>query len=556
MATEVAPAKPSESPGEKAGGEDKTEKKGRPKKAKIKRIARNVLHDERLESFDDEGGKYESVRLETLKAPHVHARIRLDKEISEYSYNILEPALIPQEEAYLKFILETLNRTLVWGEKELFSREEREEYLVENVTEIIDSYNMELSRMTHDRLLYYIVRDFMGFGKVDAAFLDPNIEDISCDGVNIPIFLYHRDFGSIKSNIVFETDEELDGYVIALAQRCQKLITVAEPILDATLPDGSRMNCTLGRDVTTRGSTFTIRKFKADPLTPVDILGYNTCSEEMIAHIWLAVEHGESIICAGGSASGKTATMNILAMFIPAACKIISIEDTREINIPHENWIAGVTRGGAEAENPGDIDMYDLLRSALRQRPEYVLVGEVRGKETMTMFQAMATGHTTYSTMHAESVQSIVYRLENPPINIPRVLLNALNMVIIHRIMRVGDKRVRRMTEIVEIIGIEPTTLEVITNRVFHWTSAGDTFHYSGHSNMYEKVMEKEDMTNDEVHTEVGKRADCVRYLVKKKMRGYREVTDLVFKYYEDSEKTMEYVKEGLSGLLYGFRRD
>jgi flagellar protein FlaI len=371
---------------------------------------------------------------------------------------------------------------------------------------------------------------------------DPAVEDVSCDGPEIPVFIYHRELGSIKTNVVYDSDEELESYVVALAQRCGRTITIAEPVLDATLPDGSRLNSTLGREVTTRGSSYTIRKFSEDPLTMVDLLRFNTLDSDMAAHLWLSCQYGESMISAGGTASGKTSTINSIALFIPPASKVISIEDTREINLPHENWIAGITRGGAEAEGEGDIDMYDLLRAALRQRPEYVIVGEVRGKETMTMFQAMATGHTTYSTMHADSVQSIVYRLENPPINIPRVLLNALNLVIIHSQLRVKDKRVRRITELVEIIGIEPLTLEIITNKVFQWVPASDSFSYTGHSKLYEKIMELEGLTAEEVLRERRQPANIIRWMDNRDIRNFRDVSQIVAEYYEDPEKIMKQV--------------
>ena len=464
-------------------------------------------------------------------------------------YSVIEPDLTKREQDMLEFILETLNRILEYKEGEIENDVEKRELLEQKIKEIIDDYLLELSGPSKRKVIYYIIRDYVGYGKIDVLTRDTDVEDVSCDGTAIPIFLYHREHGSIKSNVVYETDEELEGFIVSLAQRCGKTITVADPILDATLPDGSRMNATLGREITTRGSSFTIRRFKADPLTIVDLVGrFNSLSPEMAAHLWLAVQYGESVIFAGGTASGKTSTMNSAAIFIPPSSKVISIEDTREVNLPHENWIAGVTRGGAEAESASDIDMYDLLRAALRQRPEYVLVGEVRGKETMTMFQAMATGHTTYSTMHADSVKSIVYRLENPPIGIPRVLLNALNLVVIHGQMRVGDKRVRRITQIVEIIGIEPLTLEIITNLVYEWTGRGDTFKYGGHSNLYEKIMDLEDKTAEEVLEELNRRSDIIRWLVKTDQRSYLQVWEVVAEYYENPDVIMKKVREGLSG--------
>ncbi|UCH88966.1 MAG: type II/IV secretion system ATPase subunit [Thermoplasmata archaeon] len=536
----AAPA-PQPAPGAQAPGGEQ---------AGVKQATRKKIKKDEgtAESEADEDEDIEEIDLIPIEEPLTYVRVTLDKKHNEYIYNVIEPDLNKKEQDMLEFILETLNRILEYKEGEIESEEEKREILKEKVNEIIEDYMLEINVTSKRKIIYYIVRDYVGYGKIDAITRDTSVEDVSCDGTAIPIFLYHREYGSIKSNVIYETDEELEGFIVSLAQRCGKQITVADPILDATLPDGSRMNATFGREITTRGSSYTIRRFKADPLTIVDLVQFNSLSPEMAAHLWMAVQYGESIIFAGGTASGKTSTMNSSAIFIPPSSKVISIEDTREVNLPHENWIAGVTRGGAEAESASDIDMYDLLRAALRQRPEYVIVGEVRGKETMTMFQAMATGHTTYSTMHADSVKSIVYRLENPPIGIPRVLLSALNLVVIHGQMRVKDKRVRRVTQIVEIIGIEPLTLEIITNQVYEWIGAGDTFKYGGHSNLYEKIMDLEDKTAEEVLEELNKRADIIRYLNKLNKRSYLEVWDIVAEYYENPDTIMEMVEEGLRG--------
>jgi flagellar protein FlaI len=526
------------------------------KKSKISRRVKRVLAEKDVKEIEKEKKEIEEapylkeIDFIPIQEPLTYVRITLNTLNNEYVYNITEPNLSTREKRIHEFIIDTLSRVVLYDEDLMSDKKLRDERLTKNLTEsfenIIEDYGLDLSEESRDKLLYYVIRDYVGYGKVDVIMKDPAVEDVSCDGPEIPVFIYHRELGSIKTNAVYESDEELEGIVVALAQRCGRTITVAEPVLDATLADGSRLNCTLGREVTTRGSSFTIRKFSADPLTMVDLLRFNTLDADMAAHLWLACQYGESIISAGGTASGKTSTMNSIALFIPPACKVISIEDTREVNLPHENWIAGVTRGGAEAESEGDIDMYDLLRAALRQRPEYVLVGEVRGKETMTMFQAMATGHTTYSTMHADSVQSIVYRLENPPINIPRVLLNALNLVIIHNQLRVKDKRVRRITELVEIIGIEPLTLEIITNKVFNWVPASDSYAYTGHSKLYEKIMELEGMTAEEVVRERRRRANIIRWMDKVDIRNFRDVCQVVAEYYEDPEKIMKHVYKDL----------
>ena len=357
---------------------------------------------------------------------------------------------------------------------------------------------------------------------------------------------------SIKTNVKYLEARELEDFVIKMAQLSGKSISISRPVLDATLPDGSRLNQTLGTEVTTRGSSFTIRKFKEDPLTISDLVRWRTFSAEMGAHLWLAVQFGESMICSGGTASGKTTTLNAVSHLIPPSAKIITIEDTREMNLPHENWIAGLTRErkGSEESGGKSIDMYALLVAALRQRPEYMLVGEVRGKETMAVFQAMATGQITYSTIHADSVTSIVRRLENPPINIPRILILGLNLIILQAQVRVKNKRTRRIKELVEIIGIDPTTNEIITNTVFKWIPARDEFKYTGHSKLYEKIMDRENMTADEVLEDVKQRAEVIEWMVEKDVRSHRQVASIINEYYREPIKVITRVRKEMADIM------
>ncbi|MGA1819861.1 MAG: type II/IV secretion system ATPase subunit [Thermoplasmatota archaeon] len=520
-------------------------------KGLFKRPQREVHIIKKAKTREEEVKDYlrglEKIETLDLGSKYVEVEIYLDVETSEYIYNPVEPKLAPKQKEVYEFIIETFNKSLKYDRKAMEDLEEKEKFLELEVKSILRDYSKFVGIINEeflDPILYYIKREYIGYGKIQSIMLDVGVEDVSCDGTDIPIFVYHRDFGSIRTTIKFDTDEELEGFVVSLAQRAGKSISVAIPILDATLPEGHRLNATFGREVTTRGSSFTIRKFKEDPLTISDLVKFGTISPEMAAHFWLGVQYGDSMIFAGGTASGKTATMNAVSIFIPPSAKIISIEDTREVNLPHDNWIAGLTRGSAEGGRETDIDMYQLLRAALRQRPEYVLVGEVRGKETMTMFQAMATGHVTYSTMHADSVKSIVYRLENPPISIPRVLIQALNLVAIHNQLRVKGMRVRRITELVEIVGIEPTSLEIITNRVYKWEPAGDNFVFGGHSNLYEKIMDMEDMTRDEVVTELNRRAEIIEWMVRNEVRLFTDVSTIVAEYYEDPDKVIKLLRE------------
>ena len=391
----------------------------------------------------------EEIEIVPIREPFTYSRVVYDHERSEYMYEVWEPQLDDRDKDFLTMIKDSMTRTLEY-EWDKMAEKDKQEYLQEAVDSFIKSRGLRLEPASKDKIVYYIIRDFVGYGPVDVLMSDLRNEDVSCDGTNIPLFIFHQKFESIKTNVVFDDDDALNSFVVMLGQRCGKQISVANPILDGTSVEGHRVQATYSHEVTTRGSSFTIRRYKEKPFTPVELVKFGTASAEMVAYLWVAVENGKSMMVCGGTASGKTATLNSAALFIRPGAKIVSIEDTREINLPHENWIPGTTRSGVGERGPdgkagGEIDMYDLVRAALRQRPNYIVVGEVRGKETYTMFQAMATGHPTMSTMHADSVKSMVNRLENPPINTPRILLTALNFVIIQTHARIGDSIVRRI---------------------------------------------------------------------------------------------------------------
>jgi len=492
--------------------------------------------------------RQEEVEVFQIREPFSYGRVIYDRQKAEYMYEVWEPQLDEKEQKLLDSIKEAMNRTLEY-DWEKMSAKDKQEYLGEAVESFLKSRGIKLDPTTREKLEYYIIRDFVGYGPIDVLMGDPRIEDVSCDGVGIPLFIFHQKYESVKTNVSFADEDVLNNFVVALGQRCGKQISVAAPILDGTSVEGHRVQATYAREVTTRGSSFTIRRFKEKPFTPVDLIKYNTASPEMVAYVWIAIEHGESMMVCGGTASGKTATLNAAALFIRPGAKIVSIEDTREINLPHENWIPGTTRSGigergADGKAPGEIDMYDLVRAALRQRPNFIIVGEVRGKETYTMFQAMATGHPTMSTMHADSVKSMVNRLENPPINTPRILLTALKFVIIQKHARVGDSTVRRITQVVELVGFEPETNELITNTVYEWDSGTDTFIYKGHSFLFDEIMEMKNMTHEEMEQEFQRRVDLVNYMVEKGMNDFREISKIVVSYYQYPEETAKRVRE------------
>ncbi|MEM2938291.1 MAG: ATPase, T2SS/T4P/T4SS family [Thermoplasmata archaeon] len=492
-------------------------------------------------------------KIYRINYPYTFARILFDKKNFEYYYEAIEPPLNPKLSEILKEIYSSLNQTLKF-EWYLKTQNEKELYLTQSVKKFLESRGIEVTELDRERIFYYLKRDFIKYQKIDPLINDEYIEDISCDGVNVPIYVYHRTYGSIKTNIIFADDSELNSFIVYIAQKCMKQISVSDPILDGTTPEGHRVQATYSREVTTRGGTFTIRRFKEKPFTPTDLIKFGTASPEMIAYLWLGVELGESMIVVGGPASGKTSTLNAIAIFIPPAAKIVSIEDTREINLPHQNWIPGTTRSGIGEKSitgkaSGEIDMYDLVRAALRQRPRYIIVGEVRGRETYTMFQAMATGHTTYSTMHAESVKAMVNRLENPPIGTPRILMTALNNVIIQTQIKVRDEIVRRIKEIVEIVGFEPETNELITNIVFEWDPKKDRFIFRGHSYLFDKIINLKNWTHEEMDKEFERRINVIRYLDKKNITDFRDIWKIITDYYRDPNETIAKITEELKNI-------
>ncbi len=490
----------------------------------------------------------EELEVVPVKPPFTYARVIFDNESSEYLYETFEPELSDREKELLGMVKEALSKTLEY-DIETFGSRDKEEYLKESVESFIRSRSLNIEKASKEKIIYYIIRDFVGYGSIDVLMSDPMIEDVSCDGTDVPLFIFHKKYESLKASGKFTEDDELNSFVVYLGQRCGKQISVANPILDGTTWEGHRVQATYSREITTRGSSFTIRRFKEKPFTPVELIQYNSASPEMVSYMWIAMEHGKSMMCCGGTASGKTATLNAAAIFIRPGAKIVSIEDTREINLPHENWIPGVTRSGVGERGvggkaAGEIDMYDLVRAALRQRPNYILVGEVRGKETYTMFQAMATGHPTCSTMHADSVKSMVNRLENPPINTPRILLTALNFVIIQKHARVGSSTVRRITQMVELVGFEPETNELITNVVYEWDPGTDTFIYKGHSFILDELMEMKSMTHEEMDVEFQRRVDIINYLVEKNITDFREISEIVVSYYQFPDETIKKIRD------------
>ncbi|WP_340818042.1 type II/IV secretion system ATPase subunit [Methanolobus sp. WCC4] len=480
---------------------------------------------------------YEEVERYWVNEPYAFIVILYNEDKNNHLYYIVEPELTDFETTFLNEIKDRLRDVLLVEDIDE-EEDDREAVLDSKIRSIIQDYAIEITPDMLEKISYYIKRDFVRFGKIDALMMDDSIEDVSGNGHDVPIFLYHRAHHNIATNVVYHEDE-LNSFIIQMAQRSGKHISVAEPMVDATMPDGSRIQMTLGTSVTAHGSTFTIRKFSDTPITPVDLIKWGTFSSESMAYLWLCIENNKSLIYAGGTASGKTSSLNAVSLFIPEKAKIITLEDTRELKLPHPNWIPSVTRDSFTADERGAVDMYDLLKAALRQRPEFLLVGEVRGKEALTLFQAMSTGHTTFSTMHADSVASAIHRLENPPISVPRTMIQALDIMSIQSQTYSKGKRVRRNIKLVEIIDIDPNTRNIRTNDIFVWDSESDMFIRTGESKAVFDIKMRRGWNQGKVDQELYYRQKILEHMVNNGINDFQEISDIINAYQSTPEKVL-----------------
>jgi flagellar protein FlaI len=469
-----------------------------------------------------------------IQEPYVFAAVVRDPITQKMRYEVIEPTLLHEEEEALREIKSILMEEVDVSLKDLETREKAEEYLKNKVEEIIKNYRVNVAKEAVNKLMYFIRQDFIGYGKIEPLMKDHLIEDISADGVNIPIYVWHREYESLSTNIVFKTSQELNSFTIRLAYLAGRQISLATPMLDATLPDGSRIQLTYGSEVTRKGSTFTIRRFRVDPLTISDLIAFNTLSPEMAAYFWYIIENRASVLVAGGVAAGKTTTLNCLSMFIKPELKIVSVEDTAELNLAHENWIPSVVRVGADEKGAGTITLFDLLKTAVRQRPDFIIVGEVRGKEAYTLFQAMATGHLGLGTIHAESAEAVLQRLESEPMNIPRQMLTMIDGILIQSRVEIKGKPARRVRTVTEVVCLNPKTKDIQAHEVFTWNAKDDFFSYSGDSFLLEKIMKRKGLDEKDIQKELRQRKTVLEWMAKNNIRRYTEVANVIREYYAD----------------------
>ncbi|MGC8929529.1 MAG: type II/IV secretion system ATPase subunit [Candidatus Woesearchaeota archaeon] len=471
-----------------------------------------------------------------LISPYAIAHIARDEKTDEICYFVEEPKLDSVEQELLKLIKIGLEETINISFTGVTNVERVLDYLEKSVQSILSELGARVSKQTYQKIMYYIYRDSVGLNKIEPLLNDYYIEDIECNGVGVPVYIVHRIFENMRTNIVFDSEEELLEFVEKLAQKCGKYISYAQPLLDTALPDGSRVNATYSSDITTRGPTFTIRKFTEKPLTPTSLIINKTAPAEIFAYLWLAIDNKMNMMFIGETASGKTTLLNAVLHFIPSQARITSIEDTRELNLAHQNWIPAVSRI-AFGTPLGEIGLFDLLRETFRQNPDYVVVGEVRGKETFVLFQGMASGHACYSTFHAGSFSNLVRRLETPPIKLPGELIDSLDIVCIMEHIKDQERNIRRVREVDEVL---PYTKEHKTNPVLVWDPATDTFVFNKRSIVLEKISKKSGKSVDEIMREWNLRTMFLKALVEKKVFDFEDFASKINLYRMDKKKALE----------------
>ncbi|MGA2460022.1 MAG: type II/IV secretion system ATPase subunit [Candidatus Bathyarchaeia archaeon] len=482
-----------------------------------------------------------------LIEPYAYAAITHDPNTGGMLYYLIEPTLLDEDRALYKKISIFLVEELDVDVRKIPTKQDAEKILRLKVNEIVKTYKIKVEEEVLDKLMYFLARDFIYLGKIEPLMKDHMIEDISCDGPNVPIYIWHRQYESMPTNIIFDDPKELDNFIVKLAYLSGKHVSIASPMVDGGLADGSRIQLTYAKEVTRHGSTFSIRRFRADPMTITDLITFNTINSEMGAYFWYTVEKKACTLITGGTASGKTTLLNCISMYILPDDKIVTIEDTPELNIPHKNWISAIARVGfGAAGSTAEITLFDLLKAAMRQRPDYIIVGEVRGEEAFTLFQAMATGHGGLSSLHGDSVLAAIRRLESAPLNIPRTLLPTLNLIGIQQRMKVGGKPVRRLIHLAEVLGIDPSSGELDLNDVYRWDPRTDSFTFSGRSHMIERLAERSGTALSAVQEELRHRKTVLDYMVKNKIRRYTDVGGLIRDYYADPHKVYEKARLGL----------
>jgi len=481
-----------------------------------------------------------------LYEPFAHVAIAQNPKTGEYKYILDELQLDPLERTVYNRILEILLAEIESPKEEIV---DPRRFFADEAKKIVDKYRISLGWLpdvSWYKILYHAERDLVGFGQIDPLMRDPNIEDISCDGVSKPVYIWHRTYESIETNIDFPTDEELDNMVVKLVHMAGKHVSSAFPIVDASLPGKHRLSVCYRREVTPFGTAFTIRKFREDPYSIIDLINIGTFSEEMAAYLWQCLEHRASIMVVGGTAAGKTTALNALACLIKPGSKVITIEETAELNLPLENWVSLIARQsyGLGGDSTGEVALFDLVKTSMRHRPDILIVGEVRGQEAYVLFQALATGHGGMCTMHGENLDSAIKRLTSKPMDISPAYISLMNIVLsvqrVHLLKNNERKAYRRILDVNEIANFEDY------RTVFKWYPNKDE-HISAldKSEMLAGISERLGMSMKDIIAEIEKRRVILHWMREHNIRSYKDVAAIIAEYSAKPKQVYEKVLAG-----------
>lgn len=452
-------------------------------------------------------------------------------------YDVVKQNYTPEEKAILAEIRENLVDRAMNSDSNFQVSEDKLLLEIQAFLSTKEKFSREYSKQLSQRLL----RDIIGYGQIDPLIQDDDLEEIMIIGINKPVFVYHRKYGMMKTNIRFSNTSELMELIDSIARQINRRIDQESPILDGRLIDGSRINATIP-PVSADGPSLTIRKFKREPLTVIDLIKFKTISIELAAFFWLCFDglgiKSANAIISGGTSSGKTTTLNALCAFINPKERIITIEDTLELQIPHEHIIRMETRP-ANVENKGELTMNDLVKNSLRQRPDRIIVGEVRAEEAITLFTALNTGHSGFGTLHSNSARETITRLTTEPMSVPKIMIQAIDFIIMqNRIYTPSGVSYRRISEVVEVVGMESDTIQL--NKIFKWNPENDCIEKVGVSSQtLSHIAEVSGNSLRELHDEIENRKSVLQHMINHDLRSVRDVNRVIELYYKDPTKVL-----------------
>lgn len=459
-------------------------------------------------------------------------------------YDVIKQNYSPEEKILLNEIRENLVDLAISSGENFQLNEEK---LLNDIKAFIfnkfstQPQNKNITNEYLDTLSGKLLRDIIGYGKIDSLIQDDELEEIMIIGVGKPLFVYHRKYGMMKTNIRFNEEQELLDLIDSMSREINRRIDQESPILDGRLKDGSRINATIP-PVSADGPSLTIRKFKKDPLTVIDLINSKTISLELAAFFWLCFDglgvKSANAIISGGTSSGKTTTLNALSAFIPPKERIITIEDTLELQIPHEHVIRMETRP-ANVENKGELTMNDLVKNSLRQRPDRIIVGEVRGEEAITLFTALNTGHSGFGTLHSNSARETITRLTTKPMSVPKIMIQAIDFIIMqNRIYTPSGISYRRVSEVAEIVGIEEGVTQL--NRIFKWNPERDSIdNVSVSSSTLTQIANLSGKSLHELYREIENRELVLKHMLNHNIHAVNDVNAVLELYYANPQKVL-----------------